>query len=71
MKDFARIMPSNDLGFKIIFLDEADQLTPEAQAALRRKLSMRHWSKQFTLYCKGTTGYQEKGSCTLILEKWK
>ena len=40
VKDFARIMASNELGFKIIFLDEADQLTPEAQAALRRTMEV-------------------------------
>ena len=32
-------MASNDLGIKIIFLDEADQLTPEAQAAMRKNIN--------------------------------
>jgi hypothetical protein len=32
IKDYARIAPIGEAGFKIIFLDEADALTPEAQA---------------------------------------
>ncbi len=37
IKDFARTAPIA-ADFKIIFLDEADSLTPEAQAALRRTI---------------------------------
>ncbi|HLH86672.1 MAG TPA: replication factor C small subunit, partial [Thermoplasmataceae archaeon] len=51
VKDFARIKPSNDLGFKIIFLDEADQLTPEAQAALRRTMEMYSGTTRFIFSC--------------------
>ena len=51
VKDFARIMPSNPLGFKIIFLDEADQLTPEAQAALRRTMEMYSSTTRFVFSC--------------------
>lgn len=51
VKDFARIMPSNKLGFKIIFLDEADQLTPEAQAALRRTMEMYSSATRFIFSC--------------------
>ena len=38
IKDFARTAPIGDNPFKIIFLDEADALTPPAQAALRRTI---------------------------------
>lgn len=51
VKDFARIMPSNPLGFKIIFLDEADQLTPEAQAALRRTMEIYSSTTRFVFSC--------------------
>ncbi len=38
IKDFARTMPIGKTKFKIIFLDEADHLTSDAQAALRRTI---------------------------------
>jgi len=38
IKDFARTAPIGKSTFKIIFLDEADSLTSEAQAALRRTI---------------------------------
>ena len=38
IKDFARTAPIGKSKFKIIFLDEADSLTPDAQAALRRTI---------------------------------
>ena len=38
IKNFARTAPIGKNPFKIIFLDEADSLTPEAQAALRRTI---------------------------------
>jgi replication factor C small subunit len=38
IKDFARTAPIGETQFKIIFLDEADSLTPDAQAALRRTI---------------------------------
>lgn len=38
IKDFARTAPIGETQIKIIFLDEADSLTPDAQAALRRTM---------------------------------
>ncbi len=38
IKEFARTVPLGDLKVKIIFLDEADSLTTDAQAALRRTI---------------------------------
>ena len=38
IKDIARTAPIGERGFKIIFLDEADNLTSDAQAALRRTM---------------------------------
>lgn len=51
VKDYARIMPSNDLGFKIIFMDEADMLTNEAQSALRRTMEIYSRTTRFIFSC--------------------
>jgi replication factor C small subunit len=46
IKNFARTAPLGDAKFKIIFLDEADALTSDAQSALRRTM------ERFTATCR-------------------
>lgn len=50
IKEFARTAPLS-APFKIIFLDEADALTADAQAALRRTMEMYSRSCRFILSC--------------------
>jgi len=50
IKNFARTAPVN-APFKIIFLDEADSLTPDAQSALRRTMESYSMSCRFILSC--------------------
>ena len=50
IKDFARTKPVN-ADFKIIFLDEADALTADAQQALRRTMEQFSSNARFILSC--------------------
>lgn len=51
VKDFARMKPLGDVGWKIIILDEADALTQEAQQALRRTMENYTNVTRFILLC--------------------
>ncbi|MBI4399712.1 replication factor C small subunit [Candidatus Micrarchaeota archaeon] len=51
IKDFARVLPLADVPFKIIFLDESDALTPDAQHALRRTMEVYAGATRFILSC--------------------
>jgi replication factor C small subunit len=51
IKNFARTAPLGEADFKIIFLDEADALTSDAQSALRRTMEKYTSSCRFILSC--------------------
>jgi replication factor C small subunit len=51
IKQFARTTPLGDAKFKILFLDEADALTTDAQAALRRTMESYAQTCRFILSC--------------------
>ena len=51
IKQYARTSSLGEVGFKILFLDEADNLTSEAQASLRRLMERYSGSCRFILSC--------------------
>lgn len=51
IKEFARVGTADTQGFKIVFLDEADALTHDAQSALRRTMEKYTATTRFILSC--------------------
>jgi replication factor C small subunit len=51
IKGYARTAPLGGIGFKLLFLDEADNLTAEAQASLRRLMERYSGGCRFILSC--------------------
>jgi replication factor C small subunit len=51
IKNFARTAPLGEAKFKIIFLDEADALTSDAQSALRRTMERYAATCRFVISC--------------------
>jgi replication factor C small subunit len=51
IKGYARTSPIGGVGFKLLFLDEADNLTAEAQGSLRRLMERYSASCRFILSC--------------------
>ncbi len=51
IKQYARTSPLGDVPFKLLFLDESDNLTQEAQASLRRLMERYSGSCRFILSC--------------------
>ncbi|MGC9180935.1 MAG: replication factor C small subunit, partial [Vulcanisaeta sp.] len=59
VKEFARTMPSGPVPFKLVILDEADNMTSDAQQALRRIMEMYASTTRFILLANYISGIIE------------
>ncbi len=68
VKDFARTKPIGDVPFKIVFLDEADAMTRDAQQALRRIMEQYSSVTRFILSCNYSSKIIEpiQSRCTIF-----
>ncbi len=68
VKDFARTRPIGDVPFKIVFLDEADAMTRDAQQALRRIMEQYSSVTRFILSCNYSSKIIEpiQSRCTIF-----
>jgi len=68
VKDFARTKAIGDVPFKIIYLDECDSLTKEAQQALRRTMESYTATCRFILSCNYSSKIIEpiQSRCTIF-----
>ena len=71
IKDFARSSTVGDAEFKIIFLDESDALTSEAQSALRRTMEKYSNICRFVLSCNYPTKIIEPIQSRCSIHKFK
>ncbi|GAB6943634.1 replication factor C small subunit [Vulcanisaeta sp. JCM 14467] len=68
VKEFAKTMPTVKAPFRLIILDEADNMTPDAQQALRRIMEMYTTSVRFILLANYPSGIIEpiQSRCSLF-----
>ena len=68
VKDFARMKSLSEIPFKIIYLDESDALTREAQQALRRTMEKYSRTCRFILSCNYSSKIIEpiQSRCTIF-----
>ncbi len=68
VKEFAKTMPTVKAPFRLIILDEADNMTPDAQQALRRIMEMYTASVRFILLANYPSGIIEpiQSRCSLF-----
>ncbi len=71
VKDFARTKAIENIPFKVIFLDEADALTREAQQALRRTMENYSGTCRFILSCNYSSRIMEPIQSRCVVLRFK